>query len=397
MELARIGATPAGGVCRLALTDEEIAARHLLISWAKELELDVFTDDISNLFFRLEGANPKLPPIVTGSHIDTQPTGGKFDGAFGVVAGFEAVNAIRDTDIALERSIEIVAWLNEEGSRFSPGMMGSEAFAKRKSLEEILRVTDSEGVTTEEALAKTIAEFPDLPSRPLGFPVASYIEAHIEQAPNLERAGIPVGVVIGIQGSRRFRVRVEGDEGHAGTLPMAERRDALFAANEIIAALRHAFAIDDLKFTIGLFDVSPNAPSVVPANVLFSIDLRHPDIATLRNSGDAVTEICESNRGPCSVTVTEIASDDSLEFPRAVRDSITAAAEALDIASMPILSLAGHDARPLHYHCESGMIFAPCEGGISHHEAENAEPSDLAAATRVLAATIAGMADAASG
>ena len=254
-----------------------------------------------------------------------------------------------------------------------------------------------QGVTTEEALAKTIAEFPDLPSRPLGFPVASYIEAHIEQAPNLERAGIPVGVVIGIQGSRRFRVRVEGDEGHAGTLPMAERRDALFAANEIIAALRHAFAIDDLKFTIGLFDVSPNAPSVVPANVLFSIDLRHPDIATLRNSGDAVTEICESNRGPCSVTVTEIASDDSLEFPRAVRDSITAAAEALDIASMPILSLAGHDARPLHYHCESGMIFAPCEGGISHHEAENAEPSDLAAATRVLAATIAGMADAASG
>ena len=397
MELAQIGATPAGGVCRLALTDEEIAARHLLMSWARELDLEVFTDDISNLFFRLEGADPELPPVVTGSHIDTQPTGGKFDGAFGVVAGFEAVQAIRGANVVLDRSVEIVAWLNEEGSRFSPGMMGSEAFAKRRELAEMLSVTDSDGVTTEEALAAAVAAFPDLPSRPLGFPVAAYLEAHIEQAPNLERAGVPVGVVTGIQGSRRFRVRVNGDEGHAGTLPMSERKDALFAANAMISALRRAFEVDDLKFTIGLFEVLPNAPSVVPASVLFSIDLRHPDVTVLRDTGDSVVEICESNSGPCTVTVSEIASDDSLEFPVEIRSRISDAADELEIASMPILSLAGHDARPLHYHCPSGMIFAPCEKGISHHEAENAKPSDLAAATRVLAATIAGMADTASG
>ncbi|MGI9259414.1 MAG: M20/M25/M40 family metallo-hydrolase, partial [Gammaproteobacteria bacterium] len=181
------------------------------------------------------------------------------------------------------------------------------------------------------------------------------------------------------------------------TLPMAERKDALFAANEMISALRQNLDVDDIKFTIGLFDVSPNAPSVVPASVRFSIDLRHPDVTVLRDTGDSITEICESNSGPCTVAVSEIASDESLEFPEEIRSRISDTADELEIASMPILSLAGHDARPLHYHCPSGMIFAPCEHGISHHEAENAKPSDLAAATRVLAATIAGMADAASG
>lgn len=388
MTLAEIGATANGGVCRLALTDEEIAARRLLIDWAESLGLSVFTDDISNLFFRLSGTDPDAAPVVTGSHIDTQPTGGKFDGAYGVVAGFEAVEAILDAGVATQRPIEIVAWVNEEGSRFSPGMMGSEAFTLRRPIAEILAVADAEGVTTAAALDRTLAAFPDLERRSFGAPVAAFIEAHIEQGPVLEREGVPVGVVTGIQGSRRFRVDVNGEAGHAGTQPMAERKDALLAASRVIEALRAAFEPDDAKFTVGLFDVTPNVPSVVPSRAYFSIDLRHPDQATLARLGDAIAPICTDHATPCAVVVTEIATSESLEFPETIGATIAAAADTLDIRAIPILSLAGHDARQLHYHCPTGMIFTPCKDGVSHNESESATPEDLAAGTRVLAATL---------
>ncbi|MDH3418575.1 MAG: M20 family metallo-hydrolase, partial [Gammaproteobacteria bacterium] len=276
MELGQIGATDKGGVCRLALTDEEIRARRLLIAWAQEIGLGVYTDEISNLFFRLEGSDRSAAPVVTGSHIDSQPTGGKFDGAYGVVAGFEAVQAIVESGLTPAKPIEIVAWMNEEGSRFSPGMMGSEAFAGRRPLEQILAVSDADGVSTAEALEKTLAAFPDIERRELGFAVAAFLEAHIEQGPILEEMGIPVGVVTGIQGSRRFRVEVIGEDGHAGTLPMPARKDALFAALDMIGAMRRAFEPDEAKFTVGLFELSPNVPSVVPSRAFFSIDIRHP-------------------------------------------------------------------------------------------------------------------------
>ncbi len=392
MELGQIGATDKGGVCRLALTDEEIEARRLLIEWANELGLAVYTDEIGNLFFRLEGSEANAAPVVTGSHIDTQPTGGKFDGAFGVVAGFEAVQAIVESGITPVKPIEIVAWMNEEGSRFSPGMMGSEAFASRRPLEQILSVTDANGISTSEALAKTMAAFPSLERRELGFAMTAFLEAHIEQGPVLEETGIPVGVVTGIQGSRRFRVEVIGDEGHAGTLPMPERKDALFGALDMIGAMRRAFAPDEPKFTVGLFELSPNVPSVVPARVFFSIDIRHPDWPTLRRLGDEVPRLCDEKRGPCSVNVTEIATSESLEFPAEIRSCIAESAEGLGIPSAQILSLAGHDARQLHYHCPTGMIFTPCKDGISHNELESCDPGDLAAGTRVLAAALVGLA-----
>ena len=392
MELARIGGTENDGVCRLALTDEEIEARRLLITWADEIGLSVYTDDISNLFFCLEGTETDAPPVVTGSHIDSQPTGGKFDGAFGVVAGFEAIQAIQESGVVPTKPIEIVVWMNEEGSRFSPGMMGSEAFTGRRPMEQILEVKDVNGIRTVEALEKTLAMFPNIKRRPLGFPMTAFIEAHIEQGPILEELGVPVGVVTGIQGSRRFRVRVTGDEGHAGTLPMSDRKDALFSALEMIGAMRQAFDADQVKFTTGLFQVSPNVPSVVPSNVLFSIDIRHPDGQTLKRLGNAISGLCEENRGPCAVEVMEIATSDSLEFPNEIRACISNSAQELGIENKPILSMAGHDARQLHYHCPTGMIFSPCEEGISHNEAENCEPSDLATVTRVLAVTLAKLA-----
>lgn len=392
MSLAEIGATAAGGVCRLALTDEEIAARRLLIDWADSLGLTVFTDDIGNLFFRLSGSDPEAAPVVTGSHIDTQPTGGKFDGAYGVVAGFEAVEAILDAGITTARPIEVVAWVNEEGSRFSPGMMGSEAFTSRRPIAQILEVTDADGTTTATALETVLATFPDLERREFGMPMAAFIEAHIEQGPVLEREGVPVGVVTGIQGSRRFRVDVNGEAGHAGTQPMAERKDALLAALRIVDALRATFEPDDAKFTVGLFDVTPNVPSVVPSRAYFSIDLRHPDQPTLARLGDAIVAVCDQHAAPCSASVTEIATSESLEFPEEIRAPIAAAADTLNIRAIPILSLAGHDARQLHYHCPTGMIFTPCKDGVSHNEAESATPADLAAGTRVLAATLAKLA-----
>ncbi len=392
MELGRLGATDNGGVCRLALTAEEIEARHLLIGWARDIGLSVTMDDISNLFFRLDGTDPDAPPVVTGSHIDSQPTGGKFDGAFGVVAGFEALEAIRESGVTPARSIEVVAWLNEEGSRFSPGMMGSEAFTGRRPLKQILSVKDADGVRTADALEITLAAFPELERRAFGFPMTAFLEAHIEQGPVLEAAGTPVGVVTGIQGSRRFRVSVTGDEGHAGTLPMPERKDALLAALEMIGTMRQAFDVDQIKFTVGLFRISPNVPSVVPSKAFFSIDIRHPDWKTLRDLGDSVAGLCEQNAGPCAVEVSEIATSESLEFPIEIRECIAEVADELGIANEPILSMAGHDARQLHYHCPTGMIFSPCEKGISHNEAENCNPSDLAAGTRVLAATIAKLA-----
>ncbi len=392
MKLARIGGTENDGVCRLALTDEEIEARRLLITWADEIGLSVYTDDISNLFFCLEGTETDAPPVVTGSHIDSQPTGGKFDGAFGVVAGFEAIQAIQESGVVPTKPIEIVVWMNEEGSRFSPGMMGSEAFTGRRPMEQILEVKDVNGIRTVEALEKTLAMFPNIKRRPLGFPMTAFIEAHIEQGPILEELGVPVGVVTGIQGSRRFRVRVTGDEGHAGTLPMSDRKDALFSALEMIGAMRQAFDADQVKFTTGLFQVSPNVPSVVPSNVLFSIDIRHPDGQTLKQLGNAISGLCEENRGPCAVEVMEIATSDSLEFPNEIRACISNSAQELGIENKPILSMAGHDARQLHYHCPTGMIFSPCEEGISHNEAENCEPSDLATVTRVLAVTLAKLA-----
>jgi N-carbamoyl-L-amino-acid hydrolase len=392
MALAEIGATPSGGVCRLALTDEEIAARRLLIDWAEALGLTVFTDDIGNLFFRLSGSDPEAAPIVTGSHIDTQPTGGKFDGAYGVVAGFEAVEAILDAGITTARPIEVVAWVNEEGSRFSPGMMGSEAFTSRRPIAQILEVADADGTTTAEALDAVLAAFPSLERRGFGMPIAAFIEAHIEQGPVLEREGVPVGVVTGIQGSRRFRVEVDGEAAHAGTQPMAKRKDALLAALRIIDALRAAFEPDDAKFTVGLFDLSPNVPSVVPSRAYFSIDLRHPDQATLVRLGDVIAAACDDHAAPCSAGVTEIATSESLEFPESIRATIAAAADTLDIPAIPLLSLAGHDARQLHYYCPTGMIFTPCKDGVSHNEAESATPSDLAAGTRVLAATLAQLA-----
>ncbi|MXX99593.1 MAG: M20 family metallo-hydrolase [Chloroflexi bacterium] len=394
MQLAEIGATPGGGVNRPALSDVEVAARQVLLAWARQSGLTAFHDPIANLFLRLEGSDSDAAPVLAGSHIDSQPTGGKFDGAFGVLAALEAVTAMAAGGLRPRRSIEVVAWTNEEGSRFAPGLMGSEAFAGLRPLEEILAATDAGGATVRESVARVLAADAGVESRPLGFPIHAFIEPHIEQGPVLEREDVPIGVVSGMQGSRRFRVTVSGNASHAGTTPRGDRRDAVLAAARMITDL--AALMDepqDLMFTVGLLNVSPNAPSVVAEEAYFSIDLRHPVNAVLADLGDAIAGCCERARGPCAVSVGEIASTPSIEFPVSMQRRLSTAAERLRLAWHSVYSLAGHDARNLHAVCESGMIFVPCRDGVSHNESESAEPGHLVAGARVLADALWGLAD----
>jgi len=386
MALARFGETEKGGVNRQALSNSEIDARAQLVQWGRSLGLEPSVDDAGNLFLRLAGAEPELPSVLVGSHIDSQPTGGKFDGAFGVLAALESVEAIRAAGLRPRRSIEIVSWMNEEGSRFAPGMMGSAIFTGARHLADIKTISDKDGVTVAAALATVLGAEKQLPRRTLGFPVAAFLEAHIEQGPILENEHKTIGVVTGIQGKRTFRVFVDGEENHAGTSPRSSRRDALVAAIDIIRALHERLWDQDdvVRFTVGMLNVTPNAPSVVPARVVFSIDLRHPKALVLGELGDAISAVCRGAAGRCNVEVKELLHDPPLQFPAEIRDRLTAISAALGIPHMELASGAGHDARYLHYYCPTGMVFIPCKGGISHNEAESASKEDIAAGTRVL-------------
>ncbi len=390
MQMAEHGATASGGVNRQALSAEDVAAQKVLIGWGSAIGLTAATDPAGNLFLRMAGTAADAEPVITGSHLDSQPSGGKFDGVYGVLAGLEALEAIHAAGIRPRRPVEIVAWMNEEGSRFAPGMMGSSAFAGAVPLETILPIRDPAGVEVAQAMAEVRVALRDLPIWPLRRPVHAYVEAHIEQGPLLERDGYTVGVVTGIQGKRTFAVTVTGEEAHAGTAPRRERQDALVAAVAMIQAMNAAFAdTDDLvKFTVGRFDIKPNAPSVVPALARFSIDLRHPDSTVLRTLGDQVAGLCAAHRGPCLVDVVELSTAMSLVFPARMRERIRRHARLLQIPTMDILSSAGHDARYLHAICPAGMIFVPCRAGISHNEAESAEPGHLADGARVLVQTL---------
>lgn len=386
MALAAFGARADGGVDRPALSPQEALARVQVITWGRAIGLEAFSDKAANLFLRLEGRDPSLAPVMAGSHIDSQPTGGKFDGVFGVLAALETAEAIVRSGERPLRSIEIVAWTNEEGSRFAPGMTGSDLFTGTKSLEAVLPIRDADGISIGEAVGSILATDDDVPLRAFGLPIAAYVEPHIEQASVLERAGIPVGVVTGIQGTRRYRVRVLGEAAHAGTALRRDRRDALMAAVRMIRAMDEAaMEPPDSLLTVGMLQVTPNAPSVVPAEAFFSVDLRHPDNAVVDRIDADIRRIVEELKGECSVELKQIQHSPSLNFAPSIRGAIAEAAAARGIPAMDVYSAAGHDARQLHYVCPTGMIFVPCRGGISHHPDEWAEPEHLTAGAQVLA------------
>jgi N-carbamoyl-L-amino-acid hydrolase len=393
--MARLGARSDGGVNRQALSDEDIAARRTLIGWAEARGFACAVDPIGNLFVRRAGTEPGLPPVLTGSHLDSQPTGGKFDGAYGVLAGFEVLEALEDLKLPTRRSIEAVAWTNEEGSRFQPGAMGSAAFVGRMQLPALLDHVDRAGVRLGDALQATLAATPDLARRGLGFDVAAYVEAHIEQGPLLEAERKVIGAVTGIQGSRWFAVEVKGEEAHAGTTPLKIRKDALKAAMSMIGALETLMQDDSdtVRFTVGRFEVSPNSPNTVPGQVFFTIDFRHPDPAVLSRLGDRIEAVCREHARGCAVTVTPTFDAPPIQFARDIVQAVGGAAARLGLPHMDIFSGAFHDAKFIAEIAPTGMIFVPCERGISHNPAENAKPSDLAAGARVLAEVLAELAE----
>ena len=397
MEMAAIGALSRGGVNRPALSPLDADARRRLVGWGRALGLEPFQDTMGNLFLRRAGDEPGAAPVMTGSHLDTQPTGGKFDGTYGVLAGLEALEAMNEAGRRTRRPIVLVAWTNEEGARFQPGCAGSAAFAGHAPMDRLLAAVDRAGVSVETALADMLASQPDLPVLPPGFPVHAYVEAHIEQGPRLENEGRTVGVVTGIQGARWFAVEVGGVEAHAGTTPMAVRRDALWGAVNMVRALRELMhdPADVVRFNVGRFEVGPGSPNTVPGRVFFTIDFRHPDAATLVRFGDAVAAVCRREAEACGVTVavTETSNTPPVDFDAGVVSRIAAAADRLGIPRLVMPSGAGHDARHLAALCPTGMIFVPCEKGISHNEAENATPDHLAAGTKVLADVLADLAD----
>ncbi len=389
-EMAKLGAIPGNGVNRAALSKEDIAARKLLLSWAAKRKFTISADPIGNLFVRRAGTDATAAPIMTGSHMDSQPRGGRFDGIYGVLAGFEALEAMDEAGVTTRRPVEVVAWTNEEGGRFAPCTMGSMVFTGARALADVLEVTDNDGVKLKDALAQTLAATPEAARREFKSPAAGYIEAHIEQGPLLENARKTIGVVTGIQGLRWFNIEVFGKTDHAGTTPLALRKDAVRDALAIINALIELTQdpADITRFTVGRMLVTPNSPNSVASHVLFSVDLRHPDPHAIARLGDAVAPLARKAAKFCDVKVTPTLHDDPCVFNAEVTAAIEDAAAKLDLPHLRLPSGASHDAMYMARICPTGMIFVPCEKGISHNEAENATPADLAAGARVLAAAL---------
>lgn len=385
MTLAEIGATPKGGVKRLALTDLDRQGRDLVVQWARDAGMTVAVDQIGNVFMRREGRNPALPPVVTGSHIDTQPTGGKFDGNYGVLAGLEVVRTLNDHGIQTEAAIEVVFWTNEEGTRFVPVMMGSGVFCGAFTLEHAYDATDVDGLSVRDELARIGYRGPHKPgSRPIG----SYFEAHIEQGPVLEDADKVIGVVPAVLGLSWYDCVVTGMEAHAGPTPMPLRKDALQVSTRI---MQEVVAIADRhqpygRGTVGMVQVHPNSRNVIPGEVKFSIDLRNVNDELLNGMHAELLAVVERVRheSGLSVQIERVSYYPPCAFDESCVSAVRNATEALGYSSMDVVSGAGHDAIYVSRLAPAGMIFVPCKDGISHNEVEDAKPEHLEAGCNVL-------------
>lgn len=381
---AQFGAIPGTerGMCRLTLSAEDIAVRHWFVARAQSLGMHVTTDAMGSIFAVLPGSDPALAPIGMGSHLDTQPTGGRFDGILGVLAGLEVVHTLRDAGVVPRHPIAVIDWTNEEGARFAPAMVASGVYAGVFARDEALCATDRDGVTLSEALAASGFAGDHAPR------LAAHLELHIEQGPVLEAEGLEIGVVSGVQGIRWYDCTVTGQTCHAGTTPMDLRRDAL------AAAARLAVAIEDIGrsepgcslTTIGQFDAFPGSRNTAPGRVRMAVDLRHPQAAGLdrleARLRAAIADIAQTRR--VAIELAPIWSSPPVAFDPALIAAIDGAAARLGFSRRAMLSGAGHDSVYTARVCPTGMIFVPCEAGISHNIAENITPAQAAAGANVL-------------
>jgi N-carbamoyl-L-amino-acid hydrolase len=385
MDLARIGGTAKGGVCRLALTDLDRQGRDQFVRWAQALGCSIRVDAIGNIFARRAGSDDSLPPVMTGSHIDTQPTGGKFDGNYGVLAGLEVLHTLNDHGIRTRAPLEVAVWTNEEGSRFVPVMMGSGVFAGAFTLEHALQQRDAQGTSVAEAL-QAIGYAGA--AGPVAHPVGAYFEAHIEQGPVLETHERVIGVVQAALGQRWYDVQIRGMEAHAGPTPMEMRKDALLAASELVAAVNR-IAMDRLphgRGTVGQLEVHPNSRNVIPGTVKMSVDLRAPDDTMLGSMDAALRQVCQDIAAAWRVDigVEQVVYFPPQPFTPSLVQAVQRNAQDLGYSTMDVVSGAGHDAVYVARLAPAAMIFVPCADGISHNEIEDADPAHLEAGCNVL-------------
>jgi N-carbamoyl-L-amino-acid hydrolase len=385
MELAKIGATEKGGVCRLALTDLDRQARDLFRQWCDQAGCSITVDRMGNIFARRPGKDNSLPPVMTGSHIDTQPTGGKFDGNYGVMAGLEVIRTLNDFNYETTRPVEVVVWTNEEGSRFAPAMVASGVFAGAFDLDYGLSRKDVDGKTMGEELQR-IGYAGEAAVG--GRPVAAFFEAHIEQGPILEAEAKTIGVVEGVQGIRWYEVTVTGQEAHAGPTPMPRRKDALVGVSRMVSAVNRIGLANPpyACATVGMLQVSPNSRNVIPGKVFFTVDFRHPDAELLARMGRELEAECGKIAGEIGLGLDfkEIWYSPPVKFAGECVAAVQKASDELGFSNRAIISGAGHDAVYLSRVAPTGMIFVPCKDGISHNEIEDAKQDDLAAGCDVL-------------
>jgi N-carbamoyl-L-amino-acid hydrolase len=381
MVMAKIGATPDGGVRRLSLTDEDRQARDLFARWCRESGLDVLVDRFGNTFGRRQGVEDR-PPVIAGSHLDTQPSGGKFDGAYGVLAALEVLRTLQDANIETQRAVEVVNWTNEEGAIFKP-MIGSAVFTGMVSLEEAYRLTDPSVGELKAGLQRIgyIGDRPFFPQR-----VHAYFEAHIEQGPVLEKAGCQVGVVTGAIAQRWYDVALQGQELHAGPVPMELRRDAMAGAADITREVRQIAIKHSGRATVGWLRLEPGSRNVVPGRAEMTVDLRHAEDRILTSMDIELREAIRRIAGEhgLGADVSQLVHIQEIRFDPVLVGYVRNATRRLGVSHMDIVSGAGHDACNLAKFVPATMIFVPCAEGISHNPHESANPDDLAAGCQVL-------------
>jgi N-carbamoyl-L-amino-acid hydrolase len=385
MEVAQYGATPKGGNNRLTLTDLDAQVRDLFAKWCGEAGMSMTVDQMGNMFARRPGKRDDLAPVMAGSHLDTQPTGGKYDGVLGVLAALELVRTLNDRGIETERPIEIVNWTNEEGSRFAPAMLSSGVFAGAFSMDWAYARADRDGHTLGAELER-IGYKGEAPVG--GRDIHAFFELHIEQGPILEAEEKTIGVVTDCQGQRWYELTLTGFEAHAGPTPMDRRRDALLGAARVIE-LVNKIGLERAPSacaTVGQIDVHPNSRNVIPGEVFLTVDFRHPD-------NEVLEDMCRALESGVAEIADQIGLERKLEqifsfrpvhFDETCVAAVREGAQACGYSHRDILSGAGHDAVYIAAVAPTAMVFVPCVDGVSHNETEECKPEWVTAGANVL-------------
>ncbi len=384
-EMAKIGATPGGGVQRLTLSDEDKEARDLLVRWLREIDCEVTVDQMGNIFGKRAGRRNDLPPVMSGSHVDSQPKGGRFDGILGVMAPLEVLRTLHANNIVTERPLIVVDWTNEEGSRFAPAMVSSGVWAGALELEWAYARTDLAGKTLGEELER-IGYRGEAPAR--AFPVHAYYELHIEQGPILEREGKTIGAPKGILCLHWYDIHLEGEANQVGPTPMEGRHDALCAAAEMILKVNELpdRMGGNMVATVGELHNYPNSRNIIPDGVHFTVDIRSWDDDLALNAWRLVEKDFRAiaERRGCPIRIEETWKVEHSPFAPKLVDRVLECASELGLSALRTVSGAGHDASYMNHVADTSMIFVPSIGGRSHVEVENTTWEDCAHGTDVL-------------